>query len=224
MPPRATVWALLCLAIMGSWAFKGSPLLAHESRPAFLQLKQTGPDTFNVMWKVPAMGERLRLGLYVRLPESAELVSERRAVFRDAAYTERWSIKEPQALVGSTIHIDGLRNTLTDVLVRIERLDGTTQVARLAPESPSLLVEAAPSGWQVARTYFWLGMEHILLGFDHLLFVLGLLLIVDRRWMLVKTITAFTVAHSLTLAMSVLAVVHVPELPLNTAIALVSCF
>jgi hydrogenase/urease accessory protein HupE len=90
----------------------------------------------------------------------------------------------------------------------------------LAPEAPSLLVEAAPSGWQVASTYFWLGMEHILLGFDHLLFVLGLLLIVDRRWVLVKTITAFTVAHSLTLALSVLAVVHVPQAPLNTAIAM----
>jgi hydrogenase/urease accessory protein HupE len=211
---------MIFLLALSGCCISGPPLWAHESRPAFLQLKQTGPETFDVLWKVPAMGERLRLGLYVRLPETVELVSEPRAVFQDAAYTERWSIKEPQALVGSTIHIDGLRNTLTDVLVRIERLDGTTQIARLAPESPSLLVEAAPSGWQVASTYFGLGMEHILLGFDHLLFVLGLLLIVDRRWMLVKTITAFTVAHSLTLALSVLAVVHVPELPLNTAIAL----
>lgn len=220
MPPRGLLWMLAGCVLTSTCISDGSPLWAHESRPAFLQLKQTAPDAFDVLWKVPAMGENLRLGLYVRLPESVEWVSEPRSVFRDAAYTERWSIKEPQALVGSTIHIDGLRNTLTDVLVRVERLDGTTQVARLAPESPSLLVEAAPSGWQVARTYFGLGMEHILLGFDHLLFVLGLLLIVDRRWMLVKTITAFTVAHSLTLALSVLAVVHVPEAPLNMAIAL----
>ncbi len=220
MLPRSPLWMLIFLAVSSSFISNGTPLWAHESRPAFLQLKQTGPDTFDVLWKVPAMGENLRLGLYVRLSETVELISEPRAVFQDAAYTERWSIKEPQALVGSTIHIDGLRNTLTDVLVRIEWLDGTTQIARLAPESPSLLVEAAPSGWRVASMYFGLGMEHILLGFDHLLFVLGLLLIVDRRWMLVKTITAFTVAHSITLALSVLAVVHVPELPLNTAIAL----
>jgi hydrogenase/urease accessory protein HupE len=220
MPPRGLFWMLVCFALTYSCMLNSSPLSAHESRPAFLQLKQTAPDAFDVLWKVPAMGENLRLGLYVRLPETVELISEPRAVFQDAAYTERWSIKEPRALVGSTIHIDGLRNTLTDVLVRIERLDGTTQVARLAPESPSLLVEAAPSGWQVARTYFGLGMEHILLGFDHLLFVLGLLLIVDRRWMLIKTITAFTVAHSLTLALSVLSVVQVPDAPLNMAIAL----
>lgn len=220
MPPVKQPWMLLFLTLSVSFAWNASWIAAHESRPAFLQLKQTTPDAFDVLWKVPAMGENLRLGLYVRLPETVELVSEPRAIFQDAAYTERWSIREPQALVGSTIHIDGLRNTLTDVLVRIERLDGTTQIARLAPEAPSLLVEAAPSGWQVARTYFWLGVEHILLGVDHLLFVLGLLLIVDRRWMLVKTITAFTVAHSLTLALSVLAVVHVPELPLNAAIAL----
>lgn len=220
MWPLKPIGMLVFFAWISCYGSPNSLLRGHESRPAYLQLKQTGQETFDVLWKVPAMGERLRLGLYVRLPETAKLTSEPRGVFQEAAYTERWSIEEPQALVGSYIHIDGLRNTLTDVLVRIERLDGTKQIARLAPESPSLLVEAAPSGWQVAKTYFRLGLEHILLGFDHLLFVLGLLLIVDRRWILVKTITAFTLAHSLTLAISVLGLVQVPELPLNTAIAL----
>lgn len=141
-------------------------------------------------------------------------------MFLGGAYVERWKFREPDALVGSMIQIDGLRHTLTDVLVRIERLDGTTQVARLIPESPSMTVSASPSQWQVASTYFWIGVEHILLGFDHLLFVLGLLLLVDTRRAMFKTITAFTIAHSITLALSVFSVIRVPEAPLNCMIAL----
>jgi hydrogenase/urease accessory protein HupE len=193
---------------------------AHESRPAYLQLKQTEADTFDLLWKVPAIGENLRLGIYVQLPETAEKITEPHGMFLGGAYVERWKFREPDALVGSVIHIDGLRHTLTDVLVRIERLDGTTQVARLIPESPSLTVSASPSQWQVASTYFWIGVEHILLGFDHLLFVLGLLLLVDTWHAMFKTITAFTIAHSITLALSIFSVIRVPEAPLNCMIAL----
>jgi hydrogenase/urease accessory protein HupE len=203
-----------------AWLLFGLLAHAHEARPAYLQLKQTGPDQFDLLWKVPAQGDNLRLGLYVRLPESAERLTDPHGMFVGGAYVERWTFREPNALIGSTIQIDGLRHTLTDVLVRIERLDGTTQVARLMPESPSLVVTAAPSGWQVINTYFWIGVEHILLGIDHLLFVLGLLLLVDSTSALIKTITAFTIAHSITLAMSVFAVIHVPDAPLNCMIAL----
>jgi hydrogenase/urease accessory protein HupE len=194
--------------------------VAHEVRPAYLELRQTAADTFEVLWKVPALGDTMRLGLYVRLPETSENLAEPRGRFAADAYIERWSIRHAKALVGSTISIDGLQTTLTDVLVRIERLDGTTQVARLLPTSPSLVVEASPSGWEVVWTYLVLGVEHILLGIDHLLFVLGLLLLVDRRWTLLKTITVFTVAHSMTLALSTFAIIRVPEPPLNAAIAL----
>jgi hydrogenase/urease accessory protein HupE len=196
------------------------PAVAHEARPAYLELRQTAADTFDVLWKVPALGDTMRLGLYVRLPETCENLVEPHGRFAADAYIERWRIRHAKALVGSTISIDGLRTTLTDVLVRIERLDGTTQVARLLPAHPSLVVEAAPDRWQVAWTYLVLGVEHILLGVDHLLFVLGLLLLVDRRWTLLKTITAFTVAHSLTLALSTFAILRVPEAPLNATIAL----
>ncbi len=193
---------------------------AHEVRPAYLELKQTAADTFDVLWKVPAMGDNLRLGLYVRLPESCETIGEPRGVFAGEAYTERWSIRDRNALVGSTIHIDGLRTTFTDVLVRIERLDGVTQVTRLMPESPSLVVEAAPSQWQVAWTYLILGVEHILLGIDHLLFVLALMLLVKGWRRLVGTITSFTVAHSIALAAATLGFVNVPGPPVEACIAL----
>ncbi len=193
---------------------------AHEVRPAYLELTQTDAERFDVLWKVPAMGDNLRLGLYLRFPESCEIESEPRGLFADNAYVERSSIHAPGGLVDQTIHIDGLRTTLTDVLVRIERLDGSTQVARMMPESPSLVVEASPSAWQLAWTYFVLGVEHILLGIDHLLFVLALLLLVDGWKRLVGTITAFTVAHSITLALATLGFVNVPGPPVEACIAL----
>jgi hydrogenase/urease accessory protein HupE len=193
--------------------------LGHEVRPAYLELRQTGAETFDVLWKVPALGDR-RLGLYVGLPGSVRVVGEPRGVFQGEAYVERWAVTEPAALVGSTIRIDGLRTTLTDVLVRIERLDGSTQIQRLTPENPSLVVEASPSGWQVSWTYFVLGVEHILFGIDHLLFVLALLLLVKGWRRVVGTITAFTVAHSVTLALATLGFVHVPGPPVEAIIAL----
>lgn len=198
----------------------GELLRAHEVRPAYLELKQTTADTFDVLWKVPAMGDNLRLGLYVRFPETCELDAEPTGMFVGDAYVERSSVREPDALVGSVIHIDGLQTTLTDVLVRIERLDGSTQVARLMPESPSLQVVESPGAWQVAWTYLVLGVEHILLGFDHLLFVLALVLLVKDWKQLVGTITSFTVAHSITLALATLGFVHVPGPPVEASIAL----
>jgi hypothetical protein len=109
---------------------------------------------------------------------------------------------------------------MTDVLVRLECLDGTTQVTRLAPSSPSFIVEAAPNAMQVAATYLWLGIEHILFGVDHLLFILGRLFIVNDRWMLAKTVSSFTVAHSITLAIATLGYARAPGPPLTAAIAL----
>ena len=109
---------------------------------------------------------------------------------------------------------------MTDVLVRIENLDGTTQVTRVTPSSPSFVVAAAPSALEVCRTYLVLGVEHILFGVDHLLFVLALLILVKGWRKLVGTITAFTVAHSITLAAATLGFVHVPSKPVEATIAL----
>jgi HupE / UreJ protein len=127
------------------------------------------------------------------------------------AFTERWTIKRPGGLTGGTIHIAGLTSTMTDVLVRLERLDGSAQVTRLTPSAPSFVVEAAPHTLEVARTYSVLGVEHIVTGIDHLLFVLALLIITSGGWKLVKTVTAFTISHSLTLTAATLGFVHVPQ-------------
>ena len=210
--------AALGLALLATLA---SAVAAHEVRPAYLELRQTGEETWDATWRVPARGDDLRLGLYVELPEGATNLTEPEALIRDDAFQERWSFRCPGGLAGGTIRIAGLAATNTDVLVRITRRDGGTQVTRLLPKHPSLVVEASPRPLSVARTYLVLGVEHILLGVDHLLFVLGLLLVVGRRRsMLVKTITAFTVAHSITLALATLGFVHVPVAPVEATIAL----
>ncbi len=197
-----------------------APAFAHEVRPAYLELRQTGPDTYDVLWKVPGLGENLRLGLYVELPAGSKNVTEPRGAMVNNAFTERWAVKRAGGLIGGTIQIAGLTATMTDVLVRLERLDGTTQVTRLTPSAPSFVVEAAPRALAVARTYLVLGVEHILGGIDHLLFVLALLILVKGTRRLIATVTAFTIAHSLTLAAATLAFVHVPGPPVEASIAL----
>ena len=193
---------------------------AHEVRPAYLELRETDPETYDVFWKVPGQGEDLRLGIYVELPAGSANITAPRGSMVNNAFRERWIIKRAGGLAGGTINIAGLTATKTDVLVRLERLDGSTQVRRLTPSNPSFVVEATPRALEVARTYTVLGVEHILTGIDHLLFVLALLIITGGGWKLVKTVTAFTISHSLTLTAATLGFVHVPQRPVEAVIAL----
>jgi hydrogenase/urease accessory protein HupE len=189
-------------------------------RPAYLELRQTGPETYDVLWKVPAREDRMRLGLYAEFPEDSKNLSEPRGTMVNNALVERWSVQRAGGLTGGTIHVAGLSQSTTDVLVRLERLDGTTQITRLTPSAPSFMVEAAPSPVHVAATYVKLGVEHIVGGIDHLLFVLALLILVKGTTRLIWTVTAFTLAHSLTLAAATLGFVHVPGPPVEAGIAL----
>lgn len=162
----------------------------------------------------------MRLGIYVEVPADCTNVTQPRGSMINNALTEHWTLRCAGGLSGGTIHIAGLSATMTDVLVRLQRADGTTQVTRLTPSAPSFVVEAAPGKTQVIRAYLPLGVEHILTGADHLLFVLALLIITRGSWRLVKTVTAFTVAHSITLSLAALGFVHVPPPPIEAAIAL----
>jgi hydrogenase/urease accessory protein HupE len=165
------------------------------------------------------MGDQ-RIGLYARLPDNCVPKSDPVASIADAAYTEHWTALCDAGLKGQTIVIDGLTATLTDVLVRIAWRDGSVEVARLTPEAPSFVTKGAQTVWEVASTYFRLGVDHILSGHDHLLFVFALILLIHDRWMLFKTITAFTVAHSITLAGATLGLFSLPQKPVEAAIAL----
>ncbi|MEP6668789.1 MAG: HupE/UreJ family protein [Chthoniobacter sp.] len=205
---------LLLLVVLTARGF------AHEVRPAYLELHQTGADTYRVLWKVPARGDDQRLSLHVEFPEGTAKASEPRVSFANNSAAERRSVKRAGSLTGGTIHIAGLSATMTDVLVRLERLDGTTQVTRLTPSAPSFVVAAVPHPAEIVHTYLVLGIEHILTGTDHLLFIFGLLLLVRGGVRLLKTITAFTVAHTVTLTLATLGFVHVPQPAVEAVIAL----
>ena len=209
--------ALLFFAFLATFA---NNLPAHEVRPAYLQLRQNAADSYDVFWKVPALGGNMRLSLYVQLPSTCSNLTRPRGLFSAGAYTEQWSVTCSGGLAGSTIRIAGLTATLTDVLVRVERLDGSVQVTRLASSSPSFTVEAAPRRFEVARTYLVLGIEHILTGVDHLLFVSGLLLLVTGFRRLFMTVSAFTLSHTVSLTLATLGFVHVPPAPVEAVIAL----
>jgi hydrogenase/urease accessory protein HupE len=192
---------------------------AHELRPGFLEIRQTGAETYDIRFKVPARGD-MRLGLHVRLPAGCADAAPRRNEQAGAALLEHLAVRCPGGLANREVSIDGLSGTFTDVVVRVESDSGAVQAARLTPDNPSFIVEAEPTWIETARTYFLLGLEHILLGVDHLLFVLALLLLVRDVWMLVKVVTAFTVAHSITLALAALGWAQIPQAPVEAVIAL----
>ena len=177
--------------------FSATLAFAHELRPAYLELREEKPGEFSVLWKTPMLGEgRLSLEPTFRRRLGSDAGDDKHAARRSI---QEWTLRAP-ALRGQTLRIRGLEGTMTDALVRIEFMDGTKWVQRLTGQEPSAIIPMRQSGWSVAGVYLKLGVEHILFGADHMLFVLGLLLIVKDRWMLLKTITAFTVAHSITLA------------------------
>ena len=196
------------------------PANSDELRPGYLEMRQTGPGAYNLLFKIPARGEDLRLAIYVKLPEGTQDITPPRASFSEGVYVERRSIRWDGGLIGQPVTIEGLSATSTDVLVRIESLGGAIQTERLSPTKTSFIIQAAPGAGEVAATYLRLGVEHILFGFDHLLFVLALVILVRGWGRVAITVTAFTIAHSITLTAATLGFVNVPGPPLEAAIAL----
>ena len=186
---------------------------AHEVRPAYLELSETAPNEWAATWKQPVLDGR-RLKIDPILPETCTKQDER--VSRvGATIVQRWTAQCD--LSSGRIQITGLDRTLTDAFVRITRHDGETISSVLRVGADSLNLEQA-SGAPTAH-YLRIGVEHIIFGYDHLLFVLGLFLLVRPRQLLV-TVTAFTLAHSITLALSALAGITLPGPPIEIIIAL----
>lgn len=204
-------WLLQILSIPAS--------IADEIRPGYLELKESSPNIFSVLWKVPAKGDR-KLSLTAKLPPGCQDKTQPNAQLINGAYIQRWVVVCDRGLIEQSISISGLATTNTDVLVRLEFINGTSQSVLLTPSKNSFQVPAEASSLQIAGTYTWLGITHILLGIDHLLFVFALLLIVSNTRRLLWTITAFTLAHSLTLAGATLGFVYVPQKPVEAIIAL----
>lgn len=211
----------LCALLLTALACLGTSSLAdaHEVRPGYLEFVERSDGDWDVTWKVPLRGQA-RLRIDPIFPESFERVTVERAFRTGDAYVTQWRFRIPDGLVGQEIGIEGLQRTLTDALLRIGFADGRTIAVRLKPNDRFFTVPAEPSTMQLGWTYLVLGVEHILGGIDHLLFVLALLLIVGSTGTLVKTVTSFTIAHSITLALATLGFVYMPGPPVEAVIAL----
>jgi hydrogenase/urease accessory protein HupE len=197
------------------------PAQAHLLAPALLELTQTGPGEYAVHWRVSALGTQ-RLSLRPRLPASCtesapEQSAPRSANTIDLVWTARCA---PADLAGATLAVEGLAGSGVSVILRIATPISAPVKALLDEAHPSFTLGAAPSAGAVFGSYLQLGVGHLLTGFDHLLFLLGLLLLVRNRRMLIVTVTAFTLGHSVTLTLATLGIVHVPQALAELAIAI----
>ena len=219
MSPRTTrlgrILAALFLVMVSAAAAR-----ADEARPAYLELTETAAGQFTVLWRTPVLSG-MRLPIVLALPADVRNVKAPAVEeLADSIVERRWIDAGSKGLAGRRIDFEGLQLLITDVLVRVEMLDGRQWTTIARASQPWVEIAASQTWLDVAGTYIVDGVRHIVFGADHLLFVLGLLLIVEDRWMLLKTITAFTVAHSITLAIATLGYANAPVVPMNAAIAL----
>jgi hydrogenase/urease accessory protein HupE len=196
---------------------------AHESRPAYLEINELTPNRYTLLWRTPTLSG-MRLPVRLELPPGVRDLSPPTVRELSDSRIERRLIESPDGLAGKHIDFVGLQGTITDVLVRVQLANGTQTNVLIHPSRASVEIPREEGWMTVARTYVTYGIEHILGGVDHLLFVLALLLVVRGWRRMVATVTAFTVAHSLTLAAATLGWIHVPAPPVEAAIALSIAF
>jgi hydrogenase/urease accessory protein HupE len=210
--------------VIGSLAlfcFFASPAAqAHESRPAYLEITEASAGRYEIVWRTPLLaGQRLPVELAFPT-ESRNVVEPVERVLSDSVVERRVIDFGPNGLTGKRIDFPGLQLTISDVLVRVTQLDETHWTELVKPGQPWIEMRARRGVLAITGAYASHGMRHILNGFDHLLFVFALMLIVRKSWMLVKTITSFTLAHSITLGLATVGVIHLPAPPVEATIAL----
>ena len=172
---------------------------AHDARPAYLEIKETSPHQFSVLWRTPVLAGT-RLPVVLTMPGDVKDLKEPvQQELADSLLERRWIDAGANGLAGKRIEFRGLQVTITDVLVRVEMLDGRAWTMIAHPSQPWFELAGAPSKLHVAGAYLRLGIEHIWSGVDHLLFILALMILVKGTRRLIATVTAFTVAHSITL-------------------------
>ncbi len=212
--------ALLIVITALMLLFPSGRSTAHALDPGYLELRQLTPDTWQVFWRKPTV-QGTPMPIDARLPETCSPArAEGDPRFDGRAFVSQWVAACSAPLAGQPLTIVGLEATRTDVLVRISRLEGSPITARLTPDAASFDVPVDLTPFGVFKSYGGLGIEHILGGLDHLLFVFALMVLIRSPRQLVGAITAFTVAHSITLALATLDVITVPGPPVEAVIAL----
>ena len=208
-------WLAALLVLFGMTA----PVAAHEVRPALVQIVETGVGDYTLTWKRPVVGDMaLRL-----VPHLSSGALEQPATGEQAApgyMTRVWRVQGGAPLDGQTLRIEGLEQSVTDVLVRVTTRDGRALDRVVRPSKPEVRLDLSPADGIAVPGYLRLGVEHILTGFDHLLFVFGLMLLIGPSWSLIKTITAFTIAHSVTLGLAALGYLRFPSAAIEALVAL----
>jgi hydrogenase/urease accessory protein HupE len=196
-----------------------APVSAHALQPGYLEMRLLDKDLYAVIWKIPAIQSR-PMDITAILPENCTDRAVPDPDWDGSAYVSRWTTRCEGGLEGQMVRIDKLEETRTDVLVRYDFSDGRGETHRLTPDNTGFQIPTQPSSMEVVRAYLVLGFKHILSGIDHLIFVFALLLLVKGVRLLIITVTAFTVAHSLTLAGATLGVINLPGPPIEAMIAL----
>ncbi|MCA0931657.1 HupE/UreJ family protein [Lutimonas saemankumensis] len=196
-----------------------SSVYCHEIRPAYLQIIQVAEDSYEVFWKVPSMGDAVPK-IQPVFPSSFSIENLKAPNQIPGSVIYYYLIRSDESLQGKELYIKGLDKTLIDVLVTVTYLNGEKATLLLQADKNSSLIPGQTSAYDVIKTYTILGVEHILLGIDHLLFVLALIMITKGKWKILKTITAFTIAHSITLSLAALGYVNFPGAPVEAVIAL----
>ena len=193
---------------------------AHPLAPGLLDVRELEDGRAEILWKTSIL--RLRgTAVWPVLPEHCRALTVPEAIENGTSVTRTWTVScGSLGLVGQRIGVEGLAGARIDVLVRIALADGRRVKRVLRARAPFITIPARDRRLDVARGYAMLGGEHILLGPDHLLFVLGLVLLVRRALPLVQTVSAFTVGHSITLALAALGFVRFPTGPIEVLIAL----
>jgi hydrogenase/urease accessory protein HupE len=223
MSTRSILWRWLWPPLVGLTAALLIPLSiasAHEIRPAYLQIDEVGPGRYQLLWRTPVLSG-MRLPVVLRLPDDVhDLAAPVPQELSDSLIERSVIDGGGEGLRGKRIEFPGLQATVTDVLVRVQMLDGTHSTTLVRPSQPWVEIATQQGPLAVVGAYLAHGVEHILFGVDHLLFVLALIVIVRNTRMLLLTVTAFTAAHSITLSLATLGVVHVPGPPVEACIAL----
>lgn len=195
------------------------PARADELRPGYLEFSQKSAADWALVWKAPMRGG-VTPATQPILPKGCTAKGEPRRALGEMAMISTFAVSCSEAVAGSTIGLSNFSAAQTDVLVRVAPLGRPVQALRLTASEPFVEIAAKPDAWQVARIYFVIGIEHIVFGYDHLLFVVSLVLLLTGFRTIAIAVTAFTVAHSITLIGTTLGFLGLPQRPVEAIIAL----